>query len=226
MSANKKQILKAPYDARVDNYIDSASEFAQPILRHLREVVHDLCPEAHEDIKWSFPHFVYRDRPLCHMAAFKEHCSFGFWQAALMEEADVRLAENAKLGMGHFGKIRTLRDLPKRAEMKRYVQSAMRLNEEGVRLPRAARGSVDKLELPIELKAALGADPDDMRCFELLTPSHKREYIDWIASAKKEDTRKRRVERTIANIREGKSQHWKYQSSPSHETKKRKITKG
>ena len=70
-------------DKRVDAYIAKSAPFAQPILNHLRELVHKACPDVEETIKWSFAFFDYKG-PLFSMAAFKEHCAFGFWKAALL----------------------------------------------------------------------------------------------------------------------------------------------
>ena len=47
-------------DKRVDAYIAKSSEFARPILRQLRDIVHEACPEVEETIKWGFPHFDYK----------------------------------------------------------------------------------------------------------------------------------------------------------------------
>ena len=70
-------------DARMDAYIEKSADFAQPILRHLREVAHEACPDVVEAMKWSSPHFEYRGM-LCNMAAFKQHCAFGFWKGSLV----------------------------------------------------------------------------------------------------------------------------------------------
>jgi hypothetical protein len=90
--------------AGVDAYIARAATFAQPILKHLRATVHNACPEVEEALKWGMPFFVYRGSPLCSMAAFKQHCSFGFWKAALVTGTK----RGAREGMGDFGKITAL----------------------------------------------------------------------------------------------------------------------
>ena len=74
--------MKSP---AIDQYIEQAAPFAQPILRHLRELVHRACPEAEEKLKWGFPHFDYKG-VYTSMAAFKEHCAFSFWKAKLMND--------------------------------------------------------------------------------------------------------------------------------------------
>ena len=72
-------------DPRVDAYITKAQPFAQPILIHIRKVVHAAVPDVQETMKWSSPHFDYKGI-FCGMAAFKEHVGFGFWKAGLMKD--------------------------------------------------------------------------------------------------------------------------------------------
>ena len=66
----------------VDAYIAKSADFAKPILMHIRELVHKACPEVEEKMKWSFPHFDYKGEMMCSMAAFKQHCAFGFGESA------------------------------------------------------------------------------------------------------------------------------------------------
>src|SRR5262249_3973174 len=110
-------------DARVDAYIAKAAEFAKPILGHLREAIHGACPDVAETMKWSFPHFEYKGL-LCSMAAFKEHCAFGFWKGSLIVDKDNRPVEQA---MGQFGRITALSDLPSKKVLTGYIKQAMKL---------------------------------------------------------------------------------------------------
>jgi hypothetical protein len=59
------------------------------------------------------------------------------------------------------------------------------------------------VDVPDELAAALEADPDAGEIFDRLSYTHRREYAEWVASAKRDETRTRRVENTIAMLREG-----------------------
>src|SRR5580692_8734878 len=136
------------YDPRIDAYIEKSADFAKPILTHLRELMHTICPDVEEDWKWSFPVFMYHGAIMCNMAAFKEHCAFGFWKASLMEDTENILENRDKEGMGHLGKIYSLKDLPKDAVLKKYIKAAMKLNEEGVKLaPRKKATEKEKQEL-------------------------------------------------------------------------------
>jgi hypothetical protein len=195
------------FDPRVDDYIRKAAPFAQPILMHLRAVVHEACPDVEETWKWSFPHFDYKGI-FCSMAAFKAHATFGFWKGSLLAEQLPTVDENA---MGQFGRIRSIDDLPTKQTLIRIVKAAARLNDHGVRVPRAPRTTDAAARPPADLKAALAKNAQAAATFKHFSPSHRREYIEWIVEAKQPATRERRLATTIAWLAEGKPRNWKYQ---------------
>jgi uncharacterized protein YdeI (YjbR/CyaY-like superfamily) len=194
-------------DARVDAYIANAAAFAQPILRHLREIVHAACPDVEETIKWSFPHFTYHGI-LCSMASFKEHCAFGFWNGSLIVGA---AGEPTEPAMGQFGRITSLKDLPSKKTITGYIKQAMKLNEAGIKPPARSK-PVRKKNLPVpeELTQALQGNRKARATYEGFSPSRRQEYVEWITEAKGEDTRKKRLDTAIAWMAEGKPRFWKY----------------
>jgi uncharacterized protein YdeI (YjbR/CyaY-like superfamily) len=195
-------------DPRVDEYIERSADFARPVLARLREIVHAACPEVQETIKWGAPHFEYRGL-LCHMAAFKGHCAFGFWKGPLIVERGGARAETA---MGQFGRIASLDDLPPEAELAGYVREAMRLNEEGVKSPtRSKSRPKPEAVVPEDLAAALRESPAAGAAFDAFPPGHRREYVEWITEAKTDATRQRRIATAVEWISEGRSRNWKYQ---------------
>jgi len=205
-------------DPRIDAYIARSAEFARPILTHLRAVVHEAVPEVEEAMKWSFPNFLYKGM-FCSMAAFKEHCAFNFWKGELVLGAKGRGTEKA---MGQFGRIRALSDLPSKKVLTGYLKTAKRLNDEGVSPPWLLKRNAAKAAklpakaakpaaIPADLAKALKGNAKARAAFEEFRPSHRREYVQWITEAKREETRRRRIETAIAWIAEGKSQNWRYQ---------------
>ncbi len=202
----------ATKDPRVDAYIANAAEFARPILEHIRALVHRACPEVQETMKWSFPHFEYRGI-LCSMAAFKRHCAFGFWKASMMKDPDGILASAGAEAMGHLGRIANLADLPPDRVMIRYVREAAKLNDQGVKVPRAKPAAKKPVTVPADLSVALKKNKRARETFERLAPSHRREYVEWITEAKKDATRARRLATAIEWLAEGKTRNWKYERS-------------
>jgi len=194
-------------DPRIDAYVANAPEFARPILTRLRAAVRTACPRVEETIKWSRPAF-YHQGPLCGMAAFKAHCTFGFWKHELvLGTGDPRWKE----AMGSFGRLTSLADLPRKSDLVRMVRLAAKLNEDGVAAPRTKSGPRAPIPLPPELGRALARDKKARAAYDAFSPSHKREYHEWIAEAKKAATRARRIEQAIEWMREGKTRNWKYE---------------
>jgi uncharacterized protein YdeI (YjbR/CyaY-like superfamily) len=197
----------ATKEPRIDVYIAKSANFAKPILNHLRKVVHAGCPEVEETMKWSMPHFDYKGI-MCGMAAFKEHCAFGFWKADLILEAG-ETAERS--GIGTFGCIRSLADLPNEKTLIGYVKKAAALNEAGVKAPgRTQPKKRSPIPVPADFAAALKKNAKARKTFESFPPSHRREYLEWITEAKREETRKDRIARALHWLSEGKSRNWKY----------------
>jgi uncharacterized protein YdeI (YjbR/CyaY-like superfamily) len=196
-------------DSRIDAYIAKGEPFAQPVLTHLRLLVHEACPEVEETIKWGFPHFDYKGEMMCSMASFKKHCVFGFWKASLMK--DPALVETAKteVAMGHIGKITTLKELPSDRKMKAWIKEAMKLNEQGVKIKKEKKVA-SAPSTPADLLAALKRNKKALAQFELFPPGHRKEYIQWIEDAKREETRKKRIDQTVEWVAEGKHRNWQY----------------
>ena len=193
----------------IDNYIAKAQPFAQPILLHLRKIVHQACPNVDEKVKWGMPFFDYKG-PMCNMAAFKQHCSFGFWKASLM--SDPMLVETAKseVAMGHLGKITALKDLPRDKKMIAYIKEAMQLNENGKKVVKGKSVTTKELIIPTYITEAISKNETAFSIFQALPPSHKKEYVLWIDGAKTEATKNRRLIKAIATITEGKPHNWQY----------------
>lgn len=200
-------------DERIDNYIANSADFAQPILTHLRELIHDTCPDVEEAWKWSFPNFVYKGAVMCSMAAFKQHCTFGFWKAAIMQDPDNILTITERDAMGHFGKIENLKDLPKDTVLKKYIKQAMKLNEDGIKLPpkpKATDKEKKELVVPAYLARELKKNKIAEKVFNEFSYSHRKEYIQWMEEAKTDATRDKRLAQAIEWIAEGKNRNWKY----------------
>jgi hypothetical protein len=197
-------------DPRVDAYIAKSAAFAQPILIAIRDAVHTSCPDVVEEMKWSFPNFVYKG-VMCSMAAFTQHATLGFWKGSLV------LGRGKSAGaMGQFGRLTKVSDLPSKTVLAGYIRKAAALNEQGVKVVRAPRRAAKApVRVPAILAAALKKSARATAAFKAFPPSHKREYIEWITEAKTAETKTRRVAQAIAWIAGGKSRNWKYERKTS-----------
>lgn len=198
------------FNPKVDEYISKAQPFAQPILEHLRQLVHQTCPDVNETIKWGFPHFEYRNEMMCSMASFKQHAVFGFWKAAIMNVPQLMENAQSEISMGHLGKICSVKDLPSDKQLAAWIKKAMQLNEEGIKLPAKKKAPAKAIAIPADFKKLLSAHPKAQKTFAAFSPSHRKEYLEWITEAKTATTRNKRMATTIEWLEEGKSRNWKY----------------
>ena len=204
-------------DPRVDAYLGKAAEFARPVLRHLRALVHAGCPDGAETIKWGRPMFLYRGQILCAMAAFKAHCSFSFWHADMAPLVATHGGSEEDASSGQFGRITSLADLPDDVTLRRYVAEAVRLNEAGEPAcprPKAASGRAE-IPVPADFTALLDEHPAAAAAFEKFSPSHRREYLEWIVEAKRAETRAKRMATAVEWLAAGKPHHWRYTAVPT-----------
>jgi len=195
-------------DPRIDAYIARSAEFAQPILRHIRDVVHAVCPDVEETLKWSFPHFDYRGEMMCSMAAFKAHCAFGFWKGSLVVG---ETAAGSGEAMGQMGRITRVADLPTKKVLAGQIKKAMALNDAGIKVQRTKGPAKQPLATPPDLARALKANRAARKAFDGFSPSARRDYVEWLLEAKTEATRSRRLDTAVEWISEGKTRNWKYQ---------------
>jgi uncharacterized protein YdhG (YjbR/CyaY superfamily) len=205
-------MLKELMDPRVDLYIEKAAPFAQPILIHLRGLMHQACPRVTESVKWGMPVFLQQGIILGHMAAFKEHCAFGLWGPEIKKV----LARDGLVtgkGMGSLGRIGALKDLPPDRSLLAYMGQAAEFVESGQRKKSIARKPVKRqVRVPAELAAALKKNKIAAKAFEQFSPSCQREYTDWITEAKRPETKKKRLARALEWIAQAKPRHWKYKN--------------
>ncbi|WP_428937634.1 YdeI/OmpD-associated family protein [Fontivita pretiosa] len=193
----------------VDAYIRNAPPFAQPILTRIRELFHRACPDVQEKLKWRVPSFEYKGM-LGGMAAFKRHATWGLWKASLLKDPKGVLEGRASSPMA-AGKCSDVSQLPPEQDMVDLIRQAVELNERGVKLPQRSRtASRPPPKTPPDLAAALKRNARAAATFKGFSPSHKREYIEWITEARQEQTRRRRVAQAIEWISQGRPRNWKY----------------
>ncbi len=194
------------WDPRIDAYIEQQADFARPILEHIRAAMHAACPDAEEAVKWSMPAFIYKGKQLAGMAAFKAHATLGFWQ-----RSGVRGEDSKSGAMGDFGRLTSVADLPDEATLAALIHKAMALIDAGAR---TVRNKIPKpqIEMPDDLSAALAGNSAAHATFDAFPPGCRREYLDWIVSAKRPETRARRIAQAIEQMAQGKKLHWKYEN--------------
>jgi uncharacterized protein YdeI (YjbR/CyaY-like superfamily) len=202
------------FDPRIDAYIDKAADFAKPILNHIRTLVHQASPDVSETIKWGFPHFDYKGT-ICSMAAFKQHCAFGFWKSKLPSDPHNILQKETSEAMGQLGKLKSISDLPENEVLMSYILEAIDLNERAVKITKKPIDYLPNVNAPQYFSDILSQHPPAKLAFDTFSNYHRREYIQWIEEAKTEATRNKRIAQAIEWLTEGKKRHWKYEQPKS-----------
>jgi uncharacterized protein YdeI (YjbR/CyaY-like superfamily) len=190
-------------EPRIDAYITKAQPFARPILKHVRERVHALVPDVEEAMKWSHPTYCRGGKIILGTAAFKEHAAVNFWRGQ-------ELGFDARSGaMGQLGKLTKVEDLPPNFE--ELVAKAAALSDAP---PPRKRKHEPKPppEMHPEFAAALAKAPKAKATFDAFAPSCRREYVEWVAEAKRDETRTKRIASAIEWLSEGKKRNWKYET--------------
>ncbi len=195
-------------DSRIDDYIEKAQPFARPILTHLRKLVHAASPDITETIKWGAPFFEYKGI-IGGMAAFKQHCAFSLMKAKLMKDAD-QFTTNNSASMGQLGKLSSVTDLPPDDVFIRYIQEAVRLNEENIKVAKVKATSPKELVYPEQMTSALKTNVKAAEVFAGMNYSNRKEYVEWICEAKTDATRNKRLATMLEWLEEGKVRNWKY----------------
>ena len=194
-------------DPRVDAYIAKAQPFAQPILSHVRERVHATIPGVEEAMKWSAPGFTLDGKILLMMAAFKQHAALNFWRGQELGDGQPKAG-----AMGQFGRLASLGDLPSDAELDALIREAAELSKSAPAPRKPKHEPRPAPEMHPEFAAALARAPEARATLEGFPPSAQRDYLEWIAEAKQDGTRAKRIATAVEWLGEGKRRHWKYQN--------------
>jgi uncharacterized protein YdeI (YjbR/CyaY-like superfamily) len=192
-------------DPRVDAYIAKSAGFAKPVLNRIRKLVHAACPDVTETIKWSAPFYEHKGILIC-TPAFKNHCALIFWKGKLLFK-EFSAKDNPRK---KFRRLTSNADLPGDNVLTGYIKQAVALNEAGVKTPRRQPQARAKLVVPDYFLAALKKNKKALATFENFSPSCKREYVEWLTEAKREETRAKRIQSAIEWIAKGRSRNWKY----------------
>ncbi len=197
------------YNKDVTAYIAKMADFAKPILSHLREVIFTACPDVEENVKWGTPHYSYKGDHLVMMGGFKQHCSFSLYKAELMKDKEIQESVKAGKKFGYMDKIKDLSELPDKEKLIAYIKEAMVFNENGTAKPKPVKEKSDtEVVAPKEFIDALKKDNKANEIFESKSPSFRKNYIVWIADAKTDETRNKRITQSLEWIAEGKDRFW------------------
>jgi len=194
-------------DARIDAYIARSQPFAQAILEKVRERAHAVLPDVEETVKWSMPAYTVGGKIVLMTPAFKAHAALNFWRGQEIGDGEPKAG-----AMGQFGKLTSVGDLPPDDQLDQLIREAAALAKTAPAPRKPKHERKPPPELHPEFAAALARAPKAKAALDGFPPSAQRDYFEWIAEAKQEATRHKRIATAVEWLSEGKRRHWKYQN--------------
>ena len=160
-----------------------------------------------ETLKWSAPGFTLDGKILLMMAAFKQHAALNFWRGQ-----EIRGGDASRDAMGQFGKLTSVDDLPSDAQFDELIREAVRLAATAPAPRKTKHEPKPAPSIHPDFAAALKTNPQAKATLDGFPPSAQRDYFEWIAEAKQDATRAKRIATAVEWLAEGKRRHWKYQN--------------
>jgi uncharacterized protein YdeI (YjbR/CyaY-like superfamily) len=192
-------------DETPDAYFTAASEWKAE-LAELRAILRST--ELEETIKWGGPVYTLAGKNVVGLGGFKSYFGLWFFQGALLAD------EKELLFNAQAGKTKALRQMRFRSKdeidrkaVRAYVEEAMGLARQGVEI-QPDRGKA--VTVPAELRAALQRRAEAKSRFEAMTPGKRREYAEYVASATRDDTKQKRIDKILPMIESGIGLNDKY----------------
>jgi uncharacterized protein YdeI (YjbR/CyaY-like superfamily) len=190
---------------KISAYIEKANGEQKEILNRLRVFLLQEEFAITEDWKWGAPNYNSTGM-ICWLAYFKNHVGVNFFKGSLIEDLH-GMYDEACMGKGNRQiKFRSLDDVDE-TKLKHFLYEAIKLNKEGTKVE--AKKIVT--DIPEDLGFEFESNPNAKVFFESLADSYKRDYVEWITTAKQEKTRLKRLNTTIEWLSEGKKKNWKYE---------------
>ena len=194
-------------DPRIDAYIAKSQPFARPILEKVRARVHAVLPEVEETMKWSMPTYTVGGKIVLITSAFKAHAALNFWRGQEIGDGSPKAG-----AMGQFGRLTSVEDLPPDTELDALIGEAAALAKTAPAPRKTKHEPKPAPEMHPDFASALAKADKAKSTFDNFPPSCRREYLEWISEAKRDETRNKRIATAVEWLAEGKRRNWRYES--------------
>ncbi|MBL7963214.1 MAG: YdeI/OmpD-associated family protein [Flavobacteriales bacterium] len=194
---------------QINEYIAEQPEWQRKVLVRLRQLIHSTDEQVTEAWRWNAPAFDHNGI-MIGLHGFKHFVSVWFHKGALVKDAHKLFDKPEKdedKGIRKY-KVHEGEAINEKAFVD-LVKQAVKVNQSGARLS-DAKPARKALVMPAELETCLRNDEEAWAQWEKFSPSHKKEYVEWITDAKQEETRKRRIAESFHMIRTGAGLNDKY----------------
>ncbi|HYF29852.1 MAG TPA: YdeI/OmpD-associated family protein [Chitinophagaceae bacterium] len=184
-------------------YIASLPPFAQAICKKLRSIILAADPSLTEDWKWG-PHYSSNGM-VCGFSGFQQHAKLTFFNGAAMKDPKKMFNHCVDNEFSRSIKYTDVSEIDEKA-LTAYVRESVAVNQKGFK-----REVKDKtVQVPDDLQQALNKNKTAAAFFNDLTYGYKKEYVEWVTTAKREETRKDRIAKVVALSKEKRKLNDKY----------------
>ena len=193
----------------VEDFINTREKWQAEITR-LREIL--VSMDLEEGIKWMFPCYTHNKKNVVGIGGFKSYFGLWFYEGASMTDSQGVLtnAQEGKTKDLRQWRMTTAKEIKVRS-IRAYVKEAIELSRVAKKKSPQKR-NVSTVEVPPELHVALRANKKAAAAFNSLTPGRQRDYAEYIATAKRPETKLKRLEKILPMITNGVGLNDKYRS--------------
>lgn len=185
-----------------DEWLERAPDFSRPGAAQLREWFLTWEPDLSEAVKWNNLCFSGR-KLVAGIAACQKHLSIFFFRGIeLADPSGLFTASSEGNTSIRSVRLTSLEKLNPTA-LRRLLHAAVELDAEPA-LPRVPKAPREPWPVPKFFADALKANRKAAAFFESLRPTYQREYLVWVSTAKRDETRDRRVAETLAALAKGR----------------------
>ncbi|WP_420578559.1 YdeI/OmpD-associated family protein [Ekhidna sp.] len=179
-----------------EEYISLNKEY-RPLLEKLQSIL--LSTELEEKMKWGIPTYCLKNKNVAGIGAFKSYAGLWFFNGSFLKDESKKLInaqEGKTKGMRQW-RFESVDEIDEKL-VRSYIEEAIQNQKKGKEI----KPEKKPLLVPDELKEALASDGFLSEVFDSMSLSCKREYTEYIAEAKRPETKQKRLEKIIPMIRE------------------------
>jgi uncharacterized protein YdeI (YjbR/CyaY-like superfamily) len=185
------------------DYIESMPDFSKKICKKLRSIILKTDKNIVEDWKWG-PNYSFNGM-LCGFGAFKNHVKFTFYNGSGMKDSKSLFNHCVDNEFNRSIKFIDVKEIDENL-IAEYVKESVATNKKGFK-----RVVKDKsVTVPDDLQHAISKNKQALQFFNDLTYGYKKELVEWITTAKREETRLDRIEKAVKMCQDGRRMNDQY----------------
>lgn len=184
-------------------YIESMPEFSKSICIKLRSIILSADKNITEDWKWGPNYFL--DGMLCGFSGFKHHVKLTFYNGSAMKNSKGLFNHCVDNEFNRSIKYTDAGEVDAKA-IREYIKDSIQVNRNGFK-----RIVTDKeIKVPVDLLDALSQNKKATSFFDALSYGYKKDFVEWVISAKRPETRQDRIAKTVLMCGENRKMNDKY----------------